>query len=43
MENFEDSGRQYPISFKEKIGLAIGIALCLASAAGFAITLAIYL
>ena len=43
MESFEDSGRQYPISFKEKVGMAIGMVLALLSLAGFAMVAMAYI
>lgn len=43
MENFEDSGRQSPLTFKEQIGIALGMVLCLASVAGFFLVTLAYL
>jgi hypothetical protein len=42
-KDFEDSGRQYPISFWEKVGIAVGMVLALLSLAGFFLVARAYL
>lgn len=43
MESFEDSGPQFPMSFKEKVGMLIGMILALGCLAGFALVTRAYM